>query len=114
MIYAILIGIFVIVAFLLVFVILIQSGKGGGLAGIAGGGMNQLFGGQGSAPFLTRSTAILATAFMVIALILGMITQGTEDQSSILQKERERRMSSPARTLPEVAPTESPETLPTE
>ena len=36
MIYAILIGIFVIVAFLLVFVILIQSGKGGGLAGIAG------------------------------------------------------------------------------
>ena len=49
MIYAFLIAVFVIVAFLLVFVILIQSGKGGGLAGIAGGGMNQLFGGQGSA-----------------------------------------------------------------
>lgn len=107
MIYAILIGIFVIVASLLVFVILVQSGKGGGLAGIAGGGMNQLFGGQGSAPFLTKATAILATAFMVIALILGMITRGAEDQTSIMQKERERRMSSPARTLPEVAPVEN-------
>ncbi|MBN1560552.1 preprotein translocase subunit SecG [candidate division KSB1 bacterium] len=112
MIYAILIGIFVIVAFLLVFVILIQSGKGGGLAGIAGGGMNQLFGGQGSAPFLTRATAILAAAFMVIALILGMITQGTEDQTSIMQRERERRMSSPARTLPEVMPTDEGGALP--
>jgi len=109
MIYGILIAIFVIVAFLLVFVILIQSGKGGGLAGIAGGGMNQLFGGQGSAPFLVRATAILATAFMFIALILGMITRGGVDQTSIMQQERERRMSSPARTLPEVAPMESPE-----
>ncbi|MBN1465448.1 preprotein translocase subunit SecG [candidate division KSB1 bacterium] len=112
--YAILIGIFVIVAFLLVFVILVQSGKGGGLAGIAGGGMNQLFGGQGSAPFLTRATAILATAFMVIALILGMITRGTEDQTSIMQRAREQRMASPARTLPEVAPSDGAGTLPTE
>ncbi|MBN1479721.1 preprotein translocase subunit SecG [candidate division KSB1 bacterium] len=114
MIYAILVGLFVIVAFLLVFIILIQSGKGGGLAGIAGGGMNQLFGGQGSAPFLTRTTAILATAFMVIALILGMITRGNIDQTSIMQKERERRMASPARTLPEVTPTDNAGSLPTE
>jgi len=102
MIYGILIGIFAIIAALLVFVILIQSGKGGGLAGIAGGGMNTVFGGQGSAPFLTKATAILATAFMLIALLLGMMTRGTEDQSSIMQRERERRMTSPARTLPEV------------
>ena len=35
--YAFLIGVFVIVSFLLIFVILIQSSKGGGLAGTFGG-----------------------------------------------------------------------------
>ncbi len=95
--------VFVVVAFLLIFVILIQSGKGGGLAGIAGGSMNSLFGGQGSAPLLTKATTILATVFMLVALMLGMLTRGTLDQNTIMQKERERRMASPARSLPQVA-----------
>lgn len=103
MIQGLLVVIFVIVAFLLVFVILIQSGKGGGLAGIGGGDMGAIFGGRGTAPFLTKATTILATAFMLIALVLGMITQGTEEQSTMMQRERERRLNSPARTLPEVA-----------
>ena len=108
-------AIFVIVAFLLVFVILIQSGKGGGLAGIAGGGgMNSLFGGQGSAPLLTKATTILATAFMLIALVLGMLTHGTVDQTTIMQKERERRMASPARSLPELAAPSDNTPAPTE
>ncbi|RPI00901.1 MAG: preprotein translocase subunit SecG [Calditrichaeota bacterium] len=102
MIHGILIALFIIVAIFLVFVILIQSGKGGGLAGIAGGGMGAVFGGRGSAPFLTKATSILAAAFMIIALILGMITKGTVDQATVMQRERERRMASPARTLPEV------------
>lgn len=106
MIYGLLIAVFVIVAFFLVFVILIQSGKGGGLAGIAGGNMGAVFGGRGSAPFLTKATAILATAFMVIALILGMMTKGVEDKSTMMQRERERRAASPARTLPQVPVTE--------
>lgn len=112
MIYGLLIAVFVIVAFLLVFVILIQSGKGGGLAGIAGGNMGAVFGGRGSAPFLVKATSILATAFMVIALILGMMTRGVEDKSTMMQRERERRASSPARTLPQVpVPQEAPDQL---
>ena len=106
--------IFVIVAFFLIFVILIQSGKGGGLAGIAGGGMNSLFGGQGSAPLLTKATTILATVFMLIALVLGMLTRGTVDENTIMQKERERRMASPARSLPEVAAPAETTPVPTE
>lgn len=106
--YAFLIALFVIVAFLMIFVILIQSGKGGGLAGIAGGAdMGAAFGGRGSGPFLTKATTVLATLFMIVALILGMITRGSVDQSSIMQQERERRLSSPARTLPTV-PSEEP------
>jgi len=107
--YSILIGLFIIVAFLMIFIILIQSGKGGGLAGIAGGDMGgNVFGGKGSAPFLTKATSILATLFLLIALIVGMLTRGSETQSTIMQREREQRMSSPARTLPE-APQPAPE-----
>ncbi len=104
--YNVLIFLFVIVAVLLVFVILIQSGKGGGLAGTFGGGadtMGTFFGGRGSAPFLTRITTILATLFMFIALLLGMVTKGSVDNRSVVERERERQMASPARTLPEAA-----------
>ena len=103
--YGFLIAIFVVVCFLMTFVILIQSSKGGGLAGTFGGSSNSmgtLFGGRGSAPFLTKLTGILATVFLVISLIMGMITHGNVDQASLVEKERERMMSSPARTLPQV------------
>jgi len=104
--YTVIIFLFVIVAILLIFVILIQSGKGGGLAGTFGGAgdaMGSIFGGRGSAPFLTRITTILATLFMFIALLLGMITRSNVENRSLVERERERRMESPARTLPEVA-----------
>jgi len=105
--YSVIIFLFAIVALLLIFVILIQSGKGGGLAGTFGGSgdtMGSIFGGKGSAPFLTRITTILATLFMFIALILGMITKGSNvENQGLVEQERERRMASPARTLPEVA-----------
>jgi preprotein translocase subunit SecG len=112
MIYGLFIALFIIVAFLLVFVILIQSGKGGGLAGIAGGNMGAVFGGRGSAPFLVKATSILAAAFMAIALILGMMTKGVEDKGTMIQRERERHAASPARTLPQApVPQETPAQL---
>ncbi len=103
--YSFLIAIFAIICVLLTFVILIQSSKGGGLAGTFGGGADtfgSVFGGKGSAPFLQKITAILATLFLVIAIIMGMITRGNVSQSSLVQKEREQRLNSPARTLPQV------------
>lgn len=112
--YNVLIFLFVIVAALLVFVILIQSGKGGGLAGTFGGSadtMGTLFGGRGSAPFLTRITTILTTLFMLMALLLGMITKGGVDNRGVVERERERQMASPARTLPEAATPLEPEPI---
>lgn len=102
MLYGLLLALFILVAILMVFVILIQSGKGGGLAGIAGGNLGTVFGGRGSAPFLTKATAVLAAVFMILALALGMMTKGVADQSTLMQRERERRAASPARTLPQV------------
>ncbi len=114
--YTLLIILFVIVCFLLTFVILIQSSKGGGLAGTFGGmdAMGSLFGGRGSAPFLQKITAVLATIFLLIALLMGMMTRGSVSQESLVQKERERMESSPARTLPQVPeqPVQTPPIVP--
>jgi preprotein translocase subunit SecG len=104
--HTLLIIVFVIVCFLLTFVILIQSSKGHGLAGTFGGSamMGSVFGGRGSAPFLTKITAVLAGLFLIIALVMGMVTKGSVGQSSLIERERERALSSPARTLPKASP----------
>jgi preprotein translocase subunit SecG len=102
--YAILLFFFVLVSLLLTFVILIQSSKGGGLAGTFGGSdaMGTMFGGRGSASFLTKVTSVLAALFLFIALIMGMMTRGTVSETSLIERERARHMSSPARTLPQL------------
>jgi len=112
--YALLIIVFVIVCFLLTFIILIQSSKGHGLAGSWAGSssVGTLFGSRGSAPFLTKITAVLAALFLLIALILGMVTKGTVEQTSIVERERERMLSSPARTLPKAVATDEKATQP--
>ena len=59
----------ILLSVLLMIVVLMQSSKGGGLAGSFGtGGMGTVFGVRRTADFLSRSTWILAWAFMLLAL----------------------------------------------
>ncbi|GAA0857587.1 preprotein translocase subunit SecG [Aliiglaciecola litoralis] len=68
----ILIVVYLIVALMLIGMVLIQQGKGADMgASFGGGGSNTVFGSTGSGNFMTRTTAILATLFFVISLILG-------------------------------------------
>ncbi|UCC43863.1 MAG: preprotein translocase subunit SecG [Candidatus Zixiibacteriota bacterium] len=58
----------VLVCFLLIIVVLMQSAKGEGLAGgtAFGGAMSgAVFGGRGAATFLTKATTVLAVVFML-------------------------------------------------
>lgn len=56
--------------------ILIQRSEGGGL-GIGGSqGMGSFMSGRGTATLLTRSTAVLGTAFMVLSLTLAVMNRG--------------------------------------
>ncbi len=71
--YAFFIAIEIIVSILLVGVILMQNSKGGGLAGAFGGGnFGTVFGVRRTADFLTRATTILATTFIVLALLINL------------------------------------------
>jgi len=62
----------VLTALGLIGLILIQHGKGADAGASFGGGASQsFFGSAGSANFLTRATAILATVFMLTSLALA-------------------------------------------
>ena len=70
--YQVLLFIYVVVAIALIGFILVQQGKGANAgASFGGGASGTMFGSAGSGNFLTRTSAILATAFFVIALVLG-------------------------------------------
>jgi preprotein translocase subunit SecG len=73
--------------------ILLQSGKGGGLAGTFGAGSSQtLFGGRGAATFLSRATTILAVVFFVTSLTLGLqASRSAGGRRSLIQEEARRR-----------------------
>jgi preprotein translocase subunit SecG len=77
--YEILVIVYLIVAVMLIGFVLIQQGKGAGMgASFGSGGSNTVFGSTGSGNFLPRTTAILATLFFVISLILGNQTADKE------------------------------------
>ena len=79
MFYEVLIIVYLIVALMLIGFVLIQQGKGADMgASFGSGGSNTVFGSSGSGNFLTRTTAILATLFFVISLILGNQTADKE------------------------------------
>lgn len=80
MFYEILIVVYLIVALMLIGMVLIQQGKGADMgASFGGGGSNTVFGSTGSGNFMTRTTAVLATLFFLISLILGNQTGDTAE-----------------------------------
>lgn len=75
----ILIVAYLIISLLLIGLVLMQQGKGADMgSSLGGGGSNTVFGSSGSGNFLTRTTAILATGFFVICLLLGNITASSD------------------------------------
>src|SRR6187200_2686723 len=74
--YYVVAALFVINCFVLMFVILLQQGKGGDIASAFGGGASQAaFGARTGATVLSRATAICAVLFILGALMLGIIGQ---------------------------------------
>ncbi len=61
----------------LIGVVLIQRSEGGGLGIGTSQGMGSFMTGRGTTNLLTRTTAILATIFMALALALALLNRGT-------------------------------------
>lgn len=77
-----------LVAILLMGVVLIQSSKGGGLAGTFGGGdASAVFGVRRTADFLIKLTSILATILLLFSLVTNVIiNKGGGTNESIIQQ----------------------------
>ena len=114
--YTFLLLLFLFVCVALTLVILLQSSKGGGLAGAFGGGgdMGAVFGGRGAASFLSKMTAGLAAAFLSLSLLLSLLNKGSADNQGLVAQEQEKRGSVPAANLPLVPTANAPGLLPVE
>ncbi|MDD2795852.1 preprotein translocase subunit SecG [Acidocella sp.] len=96
----------VFVTIALIGVVLIQRSEGGGL-GLGGGqGMGSFMSGRGTANLLTRTTAILGTAFFVLSLSLAMLYKGgtAENTAAILNAPAQNAPAVPAPASAPVAP----------
>lgn len=87
--------VYLVVAVFLVGFILLQQGKGADAgASFGAGAAGTVFGSAGSANFLSRTTAILATIFFAISLVIGNLNSHNvapksqfEDLSGVEQKQ---------------------------
>ena len=70
--YVVVIVLHVLVALAIIGLVLLQHGKGADMgSGFGGGASASLFGATGSANFLSRTTAVLATLFFLLSLGLA-------------------------------------------
>ena len=86
---AFLVTLLIIDGLILIGAVLLQAGKGGGLAAVGGGASTDNFiGGRQAANLLTRTTWVTAGVFLFLSLVLAVISsRGTTEQDSILQRE---------------------------
>lgn len=90
--YLLLLTILVLDGLFLGVVILLQSGKGGGLAALGGGAAatEGILGGRQATTVLTRATWTSGTVFMVLALVLAIMSSRAQGPQSILQQQQQQ------------------------
>ncbi len=80
----------------LIGVVLIQRSEGGGLGIGSSQGMGSFMGGRGTANLLTRTTAVLGTAFFALSLVLALMNRGTTGVGRSLMDAPPPPLSAPA------------------
>lgn len=98
--YVLLLIVHVIVCLVLIFVVLLQAGRGGGFSDMLGGGQPQsLFGTQTNA-FMVRATEVCAVLFIVTSLSLAILST---HRSKSLVGRHSRVLSEVQKSMPETA-----------
>ncbi len=116
--YGVLLVIHFIVCLALVTAVLLQAGKGGGLAGGAFGGTAQtVFGSRGATDFLTKTTITLGGVFFLTSLTLALFsTSGASARRSLIQEQARRAPAQapaqPGAPAPGATPSKAPSKAP--
>lgn len=84
----VLLVIHLLLALAMIGVVLLQRSEGGGLGigGGGGGGMGSFLSGRGTASLLTRTTAVLAGAFMITSLALTILAGTGSEPRSVIEE----------------------------
>src|SRR5947209_20576150 len=92
-----LLGLHVVVAAALIGFVLLQNGKGADMgASFGSGSSGSLFGASGSANFLSRSTAVLATVFFISSLVLTYVYAHKSAPKGVLESVLKSAPAAPA------------------
>ncbi|MDW8468365.1 MAG: preprotein translocase subunit SecG [Burkholderiales bacterium] len=87
----------VLIALAIIGLVLLQHGKGADMgSGFGSGASGSLFGATGSANFLSRTTAVLATLFFIISLALAYLASTKPRTGGVLDAVK----SAPAQSAP--------------
>jgi preprotein translocase subunit SecG len=108
--YTVMIVLHVLIALAIIGLVLLQHGKGADMgSGFGGGASASLFGATGSANFLSRTTAALATVFFILSLALAYFASNRpKSESGILDAVKTEKPTSdvpqpPQKPAPEAA-----------
>ena len=104
--YTLSVAVEIFVSILLMIVVLMQASKGGGLAGSFGGGnIGTVFGVRRTSDFLSKTTTILATVFLVLAFAINfvLLPRSGEARESVIQS-----VPPPAALPPAAQPADQP------
>ena len=69
----------IIVCVALIFIVLLQKGKGADMGAAFGGSSQAVFGGAGASSFLSKVTTTAAVVFMITSLLLATLGKGRSD-----------------------------------
>lgn len=103
--FTLLIVIIALIGIVMTGLILLQAGKGGGLAGIASGGATtQILGARQAPDVLERGTWILAVVFIVLCVLTNFVIDDGTSQRSILQQQSQQPAQQPVPAPEELPP----------
>ena len=100
----------VLLAFAIIGLVLLQHGKGADMgSGFGGGASGSLFGATGSANFLSRTTAVLATIFFISSLGLAYVaTNKPREGAGVMESVREKPAAVPEKPNAAAEPRQAP------
>tara|TARA_Y100000590_G_scaffold162786_1_gene186626 strand:- start:7494 stop:7793 length:300 start_codon:yes stop_codon:yes gene_type:complete len=82
----------IVLAILLIIIILLQKSEGGALG--LGVSQDSFISSRSASSFLTKSTAIIATLFIITSISLTIMSKENFSSSSVLEKTEEKKDSS--------------------
>ncbi len=107
--YTLIVIVHVLVCFLMIGAILLQSGKGAEIGAAFGGSSQTVFGSRGPANFLSKFTVVAATVFMITSLSLAILAKERTFSSTVIDLNKKAAPASPTD-----GPKDSPPSRPAE